>query len=246
MRRGSGTTRRDAYADDEDGTVIMARNTDRRRIEIELESRLSALQSVQTELEHSQEESAALKARVAELEEALERPASPDAEAGAAPAHPVSDDQAQGLAVRVAELEARLARAVESGETDTAPVSEQLRETQERAQILEAQLEAARVREDELVGHTVRADATVADVGARLAESGTAADRVEGLEAELAEARSRLETVTESEASARAEIDRLSLPSRTSSSGSPRWRRSRRRSPSRSSSGTAPGASSLD
>src|SRR5947209_2506087 len=125
MRRGSrrivGTR-----PDEEDGTVIMARNTDRRRIEIELEGRLAALQSVQTDFEQAQEESRTLKARVEELEAELERRGSQTGEPGAEPSHgdpQDSDARVQELAIRVAELEAKLTHAAGDGETDTAAVS---------------------------------------------------------------------------------------------------------------------------
>jgi chromosome segregation ATPase len=173
----------------------MARSSDRRRIEIELEARHSDLLSARAELADAQREAQALKARVEELEAADgARTQVQGLEGTLAERDPQAlDADTQQLAIRVAELEARLTRASDEGEAGSADAAEQLRELTERALILEAQLDAARIREEELVGHAVRADALLADVGVRLAQFGGAADRVADLERELAEAVSREE-----------------------------------------------------
>jgi len=111
----------------------------------------------------------------------------------AGPGSQTSDMSAQQLAIRVAELEARLARASDDGQIDPAGAADTIRDLSERAKILEARLEAARVREDELLGHTIHSDALLADVGNRLALFGQAADRAEALEREHADALARLE-----------------------------------------------------
>src|SRR6266480_3979271 len=80
----------------------------------------------------------------------------------AGPVPPTSEVSAQQLAIRVAELEARLARASDDGLVDPAGAAETIRELSERAKILEARLEAARVRESELLGSTVHSDTLLA------------------------------------------------------------------------------------
>src|SRR2546423_2818055 len=120
-----------------------------------------------------------------------------------------SDVSAQQLAIRVAELEARLARASADGPVDPDGAGETIRELSERAKILEAQLEAARVRESELLGNTVHSDALLADVGVRLTMFGQAADRVDELEHQHAEALVQMEALTRSEADARADVEKV-------------------------------------
>jgi chromosome segregation ATPase len=174
----------------------MPRSSDRRRIEIELEARHTDLLSARAELAEAQQEAQALKTRVEQLEAALNGrgPQVPGQEAALPEGDPrASGADAQQLAIRVAELEARLTRASDENEADPAGAAGQLRELSERALILEAQLDAARIREEELVGHTVHADSLLADAGLRLAQFGGAADRVADLERELAEAVAREE-----------------------------------------------------
>nr|MBA3691692.1 hypothetical protein [Actinomycetota bacterium] len=188
----------------------MPRSSDRRRIEIELEARLSDLRSAQAELAEAQQETQTLKGRIEELEAALEGRGSrdPRPDLDVSDQVPVAlDADGQQLAIRVAELEARLTRASEAGEADPTGAPEQIHELSQRALILEAQLEAARIREEELVRHAVHADTLMADVGVRLAQFGSAADRAETLETRLADALTRLDSLTESEASARAQVE---------------------------------------
>ena len=186
-RVGHHSTGRDA--DDEDGTVVMARNTDsaqdRDRAGVEaLGAPVGA------------DRARAVPGGVRRAEGARRR-----ARGGARGARRRGRRRIRrarvgrpGTGARgsgVAELEARLARAAQTGEIDTASVSEQLRETQERAQIVGSTVGGGpRPRGRAGRPHRPRRrDGLRRASGARLAESGSAADRVEGLEAELAEAR---------------------------------------------------------
>ncbi len=118
-------------------------------------------------------------------------------------------DAQQRLAHRVAELEARRgARASMDDEPELDPGA-QIHDLSERVEVLQTQLEAARVHEGDLTFKVVHADGLVADLGERLAELGEAADRAEELRSILAGTQAEFESVAAARIEAEALVESL-------------------------------------
>ncbi len=169
----------------------MSKAANRRHLEAALTEAERALDALRSQLADTQKTNRDLTARMTELEGELER-RPPATDVGYEDTAPPEDDgtlrdalsREWQLARRVAELEA--SRSMEPAPSET---SEELDALRERIDTLGLQLDAARAREDELAVRAIRAERTLAETGARLAELGQRADEADGLEAALTELR---------------------------------------------------------
>ena len=174
----------------------------------------AALEKAKNSLETTRAQRDELSFALRELEG--KSPASADS---SAPQEDLTGPDPQRLAARVSELRdllAVLAPATEEEQRRAMEGVARARESGERMQALTAQLEAARAREDELTRRTVRDQAGIADLQARVAEFEDIEARMERFErerkvveakaAELEHQRSRIEDL---EGRLLAEADRM-------------------------------------
>lgn len=190
----------------------MPRSSDRRRIEIELEARLSDLRSAQAELAEAQQETQTLKGRIEELEAALDaqgRAARFETELATVAAQMKDMERAHNLEARVGELQER-ARTGEVHEGLT-PVEARLVEVEtallkadERAQDAEHKEREAQDRVE-----AATADLAAAGAGSGVAEPSEATVALRG-EVERATARIQELEMQLQQAAARPEADAVS------------------------------------
>ncbi len=164
--------------------IDMTKTSNRRQLETDLHNVRAELAAAHTRVRELLANSESLAARVQELEtELAERPGD-DEEWISLPGDGDGDadegTRESQLARRVAELEAARAGGEGAGR-DADAAAAQARELAERIQSLELQLEAARIREDELTTRTVHTDGLLADLGLRLADLGAQAELAERL-----------------------------------------------------------------